>query len=695
MAMKIGEADPAAAYRCGSAALAARQQPDGRFEGEMVWNTMILSQRVIVGRAVGAPLTDERRAGMIQHYKANVMAEGCWGRHLEGEPSLFCTTLAYVALRLLGCAAENEVLTAARQWIRGQPQGALAVPTWGKLWLALIGLYDYSGINPFPPELFLLPRRMPAHPDQLYCHTRAIYEAIAYLYGCRFTAQLGELRDALADELYGTMPSAEMFAAHREAVSATDAHVEPGRALRWAYRALISYERIAPRRLRRRALARCLRRIHDEQRASAAQGLSPVSGALECLAMHAADPRDDALGPALEGLESWRFEDGAGGVRYAGARSQSWDTAFALEALLAGEQHDSDRAGSLGGTPRRDGRKPSAGLVGAEAAGEGGSAGRTVVRACQYLRRAQLLEELAPPAPEGRSSVRGGWCFSDGSHRWPVSDCTAEAVAALLHAEVHLQGGADPGSQQVLEPARLEAATEFILARQNRDGGFGTYERRRGPLWLETLNPSEMFSNCMVEGSYVECTGSALVALSAVRERLAAASGGPLAARLDEPISRATAFLRRSQLPDGSFAGTWGINYTYGTAFALRGLRAAGAGPSDAALRAAAQWLCSTQDADGGWGEHHSSCTTGRYVAGESQPVMTSWALLGLLDATGDTSLDAVRAGVAWLCDTQLEDGSWSAGSLNGVFFGTGMLHYSLYPAYFPVWALGRYLEMA
>jgi len=32
-----------------------------------------------------------------------------------------------------------------------------------------------------------------------------------------------------------------------------------------------------------------------------------------------------------------------------------------------------------------------------------------------------------------------------------------------------------------------------------------------------------------------------------------------------------------------------------------------------------------------------------------------------------------------------------AAGRPRRVFFGTGMLHYQLYPAYFRVWALGRY----
>jgi squalene-hopene/tetraprenyl-beta-curcumene cyclase len=77
----------------------------------------------------------------------------------------------------------------------------------------------------------------------------------------------------------------------------------------------------------------------------------------------------------------------------------------------------------------------------------------------------------------------------------------------------------------------------------------------------------------------------------------------------------------------------------------------------------------------------------------EGQPAMTSWTLLAPLDATGDdTSSPAVERGVHWLCGAQRADGSWPPGALNGVFFGTGMLHHQLYPAYFPVWALGRYL---
>jgi lanosterol synthase len=645
------------AHRLGAARLISRQRPDGCWEGEMSWNTMILSQRVILSGVTGRMPADADQAGMIRHYAATRTAEGGWGQHREAPPSVFCTTLAYVALRMLGREPGDPLTEPARCWLRAQPGGVLAIPTWGKFWLAMIGLYDYDAVNPFPPELFLLPRWLPAHPDRLYCHTRNIYQAIAYLYGRRFRAGLGPLTASLIAELYGGPLPPSRFKAHRNAISATDLHRRPAPLLRAGYRLMLGYERIHSRRLRERALGRCLTRIRDEQQATAAQGLSPVNAVLNCLALFAHDPRDPGLAAGMGALEYWRWSDPTAGIRYAGARSHTWDTAFAAEALAA---HQETAAGPAA-TALRD--------------------------AHAYLRQAQLDGWQGRRLPEGRAETEGGWCFSDGGHRWPVSDCTAEAVSALRHVEQSLRGELDGGR---LPADRARAAARFITERQNDDGGFGTYEPRRGPAWLEALNPSEMFADCMVEGSYIECTGSALVALSLLRQDGTDSQDGAL----DRAIGRGVHFLRGAQRPDGSFPGTWGINFTYGTFLAVRGLRAAGVGPREQALVRAAAWLASAQRPDGGWGEHHAGCTRGVYVPHQdAQPVMTSWALLALLDATGDDiSSPAVERGVRWLCGAQRADGSWPPGSLNGVFFGTGMLHYQLYPAYFPVWALGRYL---
>jgi squalene cyclase len=155
--------------------------------------------------------------------------------------------------------------------------------------------------------------------------------------------------------------------------------------------------------------------------------------------------------------------------------------------------------------------------------------------------------------------------------------------------------------------------------------------------------------------------------------------------------------LRGCQRADGSVPGFWGINFTYAAFHVVRGLRAAGVAASDPTLERAAAWLVAHQRADGGWGEHHASCLHDRYIEHpESQVVMTSWALLALLPLLG-TRAESVRRGVAFLRARQSDsDGGWPPPhAVNGVFFGSAMLDYRLYPSYFPAWALARAADLA
>ena len=620
----------------------------------MVWCPVILAQRAIVHRIVGRAPDPAARAGMLRHFEVTRTPDGVWGLHPEAAGSVFVTTLVYVALRILGVPADDPMTSKARRWLHGQPGGVLAIPTWGKLWLAFLDLYDYRGINPCPPELLLLPGWLPVHPRRYYCHTRHIYLAMSYLYGRRTRAALGPLGDELCHELYGLPRARVQFSAARRAVSATDLSARPVWTARRLADLLVLYEWVAPAALRRRALALGLGRILYEQRQSRHQALSPVNGLLNCLALWAHDPAHPDLEPSLAGVEAWRWEDREEGVRYAGARSHTWDTAFSAQALLEGPV-DAAARDALG-------------------------------RAYRFLGFAQLTEELPDPGAVDRDPVRGGWCFSDGAHRWPVSDCTAEALMTILR--IHATPGTTPAERIPVE--RLRDAVRFILARQNADGGFGTYERRRGSRLLEALNPSEMFRNCMTERSYVECTGSAIAALAAFR----AAHPSPLDGSIGRAVDAGVRFLRGAQQPDGGYAGFWGINFTYAAFHAVRGLRAAGVPADDPGLARAADWLVRVQRADGGWGEHYSGCVTDRYVEHpRSQVVMTSWALLALMDVVGARG-EAVQRGVAWLAGRQQADGSWPPEAVNGVFFGTAMLDYRLYRSYFPAWALARHAAL-
>ena len=48
-------------------------------------------------------------------------------------------------------------------------------------------------------------------------------------------------------------------------------------------------------------------------------------------------------------------------------------------------------------------------------------------------------------------------------------------------------------TKQLIPDRRLFDAVDVLLGMQNKDGGFASYEGRRGPFWLEKMNPSEVF----------------------------------------------------------------------------------------------------------------------------------------------------------------------------------------------------------
>lgn len=654
----IGPGDkPAEAARRASAHLISLQRCSGDWEGEMVWCTMILAQSVIVRTIVGRPYDEADKAAVVRHFAWDQRPDGSWGMHPESPGYVFFTTIAYVALRLLGQPADDPMLSKARAWLHSAPGGVVSIPSWGKFWLSLLGLYERNGLNAIPPEIFLLPEWLPFHPSRFYCHTRQIYLGIAYLYGVGFKASLpSDLLDTLRREIY-SQPYTEIdFRAYRHTIASSDVLVPVTPLLRVTYNLLGLFERWHPMRLRECALDNCFDRIVYEQRSSRYQGISPVSSLLNCLAIFSRDPGHPDLAPSLEGVEAWRWQDDTEGLRYVGARSNSWDTAFAMQALLEAPERSDAVVQSLD-------------------------------RAHAFLDQAQMTEELPEFRRYWRDSALGGWCFSNGQHQWPVSDCAAEALSAILS----WYGTAPAECTERLSPERLRSAVRFLLSRQNADGGFGTYERRRGGALLEMINPSEMYGQCMTELSYLECTASSLAALAHYRHQ----DPGFLGPELDRAIVRAIDLLQTKQQPDGSYVGFWGINYTYAIFHVVKGLRAAGIGAEDARLQAAASWLVERQRGDGGWGEHYTSCLLGRYIEHEeSQPVMTSWALLALLDIYPPNH-PAIQRGIEWLVQHQNAQGGWVRGAVNGVFFGAAMLDYRLYPAYFPVWALNRYLRLS
>jgi lanosterol synthase len=634
-------ANATSAIAAATHALVAQQRNDGSFEGEVVWCPMLAAQYVLFARVLGLEISDERRARLLRQFERTQRSDGLWGLHALSPPYLFVTALVYVAARLLGEPPSGPLLARARDFIARED--IVAIPSWGKLWLALVGLYDWRGVPPTVPELWALPRALPIHPSRFYCHTRHIYLAMSALYARRpHAADSPRLRE-IRSELYPHGMERVDWARARGRLRAAELVTPPGRALRTLYRLLAAYERVHARALRRRIVRELDERLRWELASTDFTCLSPVSGLLSILALCVNDPADEAARRAIARLDAWMWDDAEDGLRIAGARSATWDTSFALQAL-----------------------SHAAPFVDAE---------RALARGAEFLRHQQIHQ-----TPDGwrsafRLDPRGGFCFAGAWHGWPVSDCTAEAMDALRRA-----GGAPQREDEL-------AALRFVLRCQNADGGFGSYEARRTRVGLEWLNPAEMFGESMTEHSYVECTASCLATLADFQRRHPREAEREVA----RAIARAERRLRRLQQRDGSWRGVWGVQFVYGTLFGIRGLMAAGAPPEDPAVRRACEWLLARQRADGGWGEDAGGCVRAEYVPhARSQVLHTAWALLALLEAE-EPSDDALARAATFLIDSQRADGSWPREDPAGLFFRTALLDYALYRAYFPLWALARY----
>ncbi|KAM0855790.1 hypothetical protein ACQ4PT_049564 [Festuca glaucescens] len=206
----------------------------------------------------------------------------------------------------------------------------------------------------------------------------------------------------------------------------------------------------------------------------------------------------------------------------------------------------------------------------------------------------------------------------------------------------------------------------------------------------KVLNPSESFQNIVIDHPSAECTASVLDALILFKELYPMYHNK----EIEQCTESAVKFILSKQRDDGSWYGTWGICFTYGTFFGVKGLSAAGRTyDNSSSIRKACNFLLSKQQNTGGWGESYLSIETEVYVDnGAPHAVDTAWAMLALIYA-GQVEIDPAplhRAALV-LMNMQLESGEFPQeehiGCANSAFY----FNYPNYRNVFPVMALGEF----
>ncbi|BAF16907.2 Os05g0237700 [Oryza sativa Japonica Group] len=108
---------------------------------------------------------------------------------------------------------------------------------------------------------------------------------------------------------------------------------------------------------------------------------------------------------------------------------------------------------------------------------------QTLIKAHEFIKMSQVLENTPDNEAYYRHRSKGSWTLSTADNGWCVSDCTAEALKALLmlsKISPDLAGDAINGE-------RLYDAVDGMLSFMNKDGTFSTYECERTTHWLEVI----------------------------------------------------------------------------------------------------------------------------------------------------------------------------------------------------------------
>ncbi|MSR30157.1 MAG: squalene--hopene cyclase [Gemmataceae bacterium] len=615
-----------ASHKAG-AFLASFQKPDGHWVAELQGDTILESEFILLMAFLGREKESICQAGaryIISHQRP----EGGWSNYPGGPLDVSVSVKAYFALKLTGTDPELTWMKLAKEEIL-RAGGAEKCNSFSRFYLALLGEYPYANCPEVPPELVLLPGWCPFNIYSMSSWTRTILVPLSIFSAFKPVRQVSKelgIRELFVDDpsqpRWPSMPTPGVFS--------------------WKNFFLVMdllVKKAAPHfpRIRQFAVEKAALWMRNHFAKSDGVGAIFPPMIYTVLALHCLGVPEQSkeFQWAMKQLFDLAITEN-GETRLQPCFSPVWDTALACITLA-----DVNDPASKPGLARA-----VEWLMGKEVKDRGD---------CHQLH------------PDMRPS---GWFFEYRNEFYPDIDDTVMVILALAKTGLIEK----PSCREA-----VERAVRWIFQMQNRDGGWGAFDRDIDQEILTKVPFAD--HNAMLDPTCPDITARVLEAL-----------GGFGCTEADIHIRSAVEFIRKTQEPCGGWPGRWGVNYLYGTWQVLVGLRAVGFDMSSPMARAGVRWLKSCQQDNGAWGESCASYDDPAFAGkGDPTPSQTAWAILGLMAAGEENSLE-VRAGLEYLIHNQLQDGSWEEEPFTGTGFPKVFyLRYHFYRVYFPAMALARF----
>ena len=612
------------------------RQPDGHWVFELEADATIPAEYILFRHYLGEPVDAPLEAKIAVYLRRIQGAHGGWPLVHDGAFDMSASVKAYFALKMIGDSVDAPHMVRARDAILSRG-GAINSNVFTRFLLTMFGVTTWRSVPVLPVEIMLLPMWSPFHLNKISYWARTTIVPLMVLAALKPRAKnpLG----VRIDELFLQDPKSIGLLAKAPHQSAGWFNLFRG--LDVILRAI---EPLFPKRLRQRAIDSAVAFV--EERLNGEDGLGaifpPMVNAVMMYDVLGYGPEHPPRAITRRGIDKLLVvhEDEA---YCQPCVSPIWDTALTCHALAEANDEESLRKADQG---------------------------------LDWLLPKQELELKGDWAVKRPDLRPGGWAFQYANPHYPDLDDTAVVVMAMDRSR-RRTGRRD-------YDVAIDRAKEWIVGMQSSDGGWAAFDVDNLEYYLNNIPFSD--HGALLDPPTEDVTARCVSMLAQLGETMESSPA----------LASGVAYLRRTQLADGSWYGRWGLNYIYGTWSVLCALNAAGVDHQDPVFRKAVDWLLSIQNQDGGWGEDASSYGLDykRFEGAPTTASQTGWALLGLM-AAGEVENPAVARGMRYLITTQTEKGVWeeqryTATGFPRVFY----LRYHGYSKFFPLWALARYRNL-